>query len=345
MRPRAPIDFKREEKPYVIYALDRIKAYLENLRGKIRSILSVPLSELDRSLQRVEEAREFIRRHESLQSESTDAIIIAGALRFYLLEISRDAEQRRRKTANIEVHAKIDEPVEATRSVCSYFHGLKAYRFPKISDYFVLSEAEKLSAESGGLKKPQRILDEKFRILLSPQGFAEDLRYYRESCAIRDVPLCVAFIDIDNFKRFNEAHTEPVVDRSMLPQFMMALEAHIYPWGYAYRQGGDEYLCLIPNAHAEEASHRLNGFQEALSRMKYQGVGDERVTVSIGVCEIKPDSYLTEQQALDASARAKKHAKEQKDKGKIAYFADDQDALGLNATATIWRSSGEEETP
>ena len=56
----------------------------------------------------------------------------------------------------------------------------------------------------------------------------------------------VVFLDIDEFKEFNTAHTEPVVGRNLLPRFTLALEAHVHHHGDAYRQGGDEYRVLLP---------------------------------------------------------------------------------------------------
>ena len=52
--------------------------------------------------------------------------------------------------------------------------------------------------------------------------------------------LAVAFLDIDDFKRFNSDYGETKVDRNLLTRFMQVLEAHVYHHGFAYRQGGKE---------------------------------------------------------------------------------------------------------
>ena len=67
--------------------------------------------------------------------------------------------------------------------------------------------------------------DEKFHILFSPTLFFSDLSYYRKRCDIRQMPLAVAFLDIDCFKSFNEKHQESKIDTNLLPLFMRTVEA------------------------------------------------------------------------------------------------------------------------
>ena len=63
---------------------------------------------------------------------------------------------------------------------------------------------------------------------------------------LRGTCTTVAFLDIDNFKTFNTEYRETTVDRNILPRFMQLLDAHFKFHGHAYRQGGDEYLAIIP---------------------------------------------------------------------------------------------------
>src|ERR1019366_4323533 len=78
-------------------------------------------------------------------------------------------------------------------------------------------------------------------------GAEPDLAYYRQRTDHCGSSLAVAFVDIDHFKEFNTAHTETVIDRNVLPRFMQLVESHVHFHGHAYRQGGDEYLILLPN--------------------------------------------------------------------------------------------------
>ena len=92
-----------------------------------------------------------------------------------------------------------------------------------------------------------RQYDEKFHILQVPSFLLPDLGYFRARCEDRETPSAITFIDIDDFKSLNTRHHETKVDRNVLPRFMQAIEAHVFHHGYAYRQGGDEYLILVPS--------------------------------------------------------------------------------------------------
>ena len=83
--------------------------------------------------------------------------------------------------------------------------------------------------------------------------FLPDLHYYRSKCGARDLPVAIAFMDIDKFKDFNTTVGHTDVNRHVLPVFMGSVEAHIYGHGYAYRMSGDEYALLMPNADADLA--------------------------------------------------------------------------------------------
>lgn len=155
---------------------------------------------------------------------------------------------------------------------------------------------------------PQREYDEKFHILLSPKLFLQDLNYYRNRCELRRTALAVAYIDIDKFKSLNEKHTETEVDRLILPRFMRMLESHLYNHGFAYRQGGDEYVLLIPNISYSLCVSFLDELRQQISELEYPGTAD-RTTVSIGFCWIDADCHLTNKEILKLANDAKAFAK------------------------------------
>jgi len=153
-----------------------------------------------------------------------------------------------------------------------------------------------------------RIYDEKFGILNAPQLFFPDLYYFRETCGIRSIPLCVAYVDIDDFKSFNEKYTETKVDINLLPKFMTALEVQIYHHGYAYRYGGDEYVILLPNMSKDLAVTLLKKLQGILQELNYPEI-DGFVQVSIGLFEISANCLLTDREIEQKASKAKKYAK------------------------------------
>ncbi len=193
-------------------------------------------------------------------------------------------------------------------------------KLPVLSDFLVLSKVEEILGQSVSFE--DRIFDEKFSILNAPRLFLPDLAYYRlHCCELRDRPVSIAYMDIDNFKTFNTDLGEPAVDRDVLPFFIRILEAVIYGHGHAYRYGGDEYLTILPNRNTNEATELLEKFQEALSQAIFSGV-QSNPTVSIGVCEVTNDSFFTNRQAEEWAAKAKQFAKD-KGRNRIAGFSGD----------------------
>lgn len=145
-------------------------------------------------------------------------------------------------------------------------------RLPRAKDFLPLQHIEQSAISESRLAPRQ--YDEKFHILQAPALFLPDLAYFRARCEIRDAPLTVAFLDIDDFKRFNSAHGETRVDRNLLPRFMQTVEAHVYHHGFAYRQGGDEYLVMLPSLSKELAIAFLDELRCKLAALKYPEVRD-----------------------------------------------------------------------
>src|SRR5262249_23352978 len=142
----------------------------------------------------------------------------------------------------------------------------------------------------------------------APSLFLPDLAYFRAKCEARGTPLAVAFLDIDHFKQFNTEHTETKVDRNLLPRFMQAVEAQVFHHGYAYRQGGDEYLILIPSLSRLLAVAFFDELRYKLAGLEYPDIKG-RTTVSIGLCIAEPDCPLTDRELRDRASQAKQFAK------------------------------------
>ena len=154
-----------------------------------------------------------------------------------------------------------------------------------------------------------RQYDEKFHILQAPQLFLPDLTYFRARCDDRETPLAIAFVDIDDFKKFNTSHGETKVDRNVLPRFMQTIEAHLFHHGFAYRQGGDEYLILLPSLSRPLAVAFLDELRRKLADLAYPDV-KEKTTVSIGLCIVDADCPLTDRELRGRANGAKQFAKE-----------------------------------
>ncbi|HNF58554.1 MAG TPA: GGDEF domain-containing protein [Elusimicrobiota bacterium] len=97
-------------------------------------------------------------------------------------------------------------------------------------------------------------------------------------------PIASLFVDVDNFKHFNETHGHIFGDE-VLRQIARVIQKSVRESDVVGRYGGDEFLVMLPHARAREAmlaAERVRQGVEALSIPKEGGpaVG---VTVSVGV--------------------------------------------------------------
>jgi diguanylate cyclase (GGDEF)-like protein len=219
-----------------------------------------------------------------------------------------EAERLTEKTFHLELVDTLEQEVKTLDKLVSqeWFHAIESVPLPRINDFVPVQFIE--SAVGDRFPLLPRQYDEKFHILQTPALFLQDLAYFRAKCEVRDIPLTIAFLDIDDFKRFNSAHSETKVDRHLLPRFMQAVEAHVYHHGFAYRQGGEEYLILLPSFSKSLAVAFLDELRCSLAALKYPEIQGS-TTVSIGVCIAEPDCPLTDGELRDRANEAKKFAK------------------------------------
>ena len=219
-------------------------------------------------------------------------------------------ENRSGFTFNPDLRLRLEEKLRLFSSVMSqeWFKNTVVFDCPKIIDFLSIQHAERSLNMNRSPHQVQRSYDEKFGILNAPTLFIPDLKYYRDACELRGLPLCAAYMDIDDFKEFNTEYGEPRVDRDVLPRFMTALEAHIYSHGHAYRYGGDEYIILLPNMSSSRAANFLKSFQKNLEQLKYFQI-KKYTTVSIGIFEVSENCIQTDREVEECAASAKKFAK------------------------------------
>ncbi|HXG10458.1 MAG TPA: GGDEF domain-containing protein [Gemmataceae bacterium] len=222
------------------------------------------------------------------------------------------------KTFHPELIQTLEEEIKTLDAMCRQeaFQNIVPMNLPRAKDFLPVQYLEQSASTLPTLAPRQ--YDEKFHILQAPALFLPDLAYLRAKCEMRDTPLAVAFLDIDDFKRLNEKHSETIVDRNLLPRLMQTLEAHVYHHGYAYRQGGDEYLILLPSLSRKLAIEFLDELRSKVAGLKYPDI-EESTTVSIGLCIAEPDCPLTDRELRDRANEAKKFAKKQ-GKNCIAIF-------------------------
>ncbi|CAA7619052.1 diguanylate cyclase [Magnetospirillum sp. SS-4] len=127
----------------------------------------------------------------------------------------------------------------------------------------------------------------------------ETLDLHFQIASRANLPLTVAFADIDHFKRINDTFGHDAGDK-VLCMAAAALKDCLRQSDQLVRWGGEEFLMILPNSEAD-------GFRQVLARIRASGIGKTPdglpVTVSVGVAERRLDRCESWQALIDKADR------------------------------------------
>lgn len=123
-------------------------------------------------------------------------------------------------------------------------------------------------------------------------------RYFQEALALEvarskryDKACALVFMDVDNFKKYNDTHGHPQGD-TLLKTLAEIMMSHLRSCDLAARYGGEEFVLLLPETTKEAAIAMADGLRERVAEHPFAG-GDTqplgRVTISIGVAGMPDD--------------------------------------------------------
>jgi diguanylate cyclase len=123
--------------------------------------------------------------------------------------------------------------------------------------------------------------------------------------------LCIALLDIDNFKFFNDTYGHHVGDTA-LQHLAKVIQQTLRPTDIAARFGGEEFVILLPDTSLDEAIGAVSRLQRALTKQFFLG-NNERllITFSAGISVFKEseDQVAVLNRADQAMYLAKKSGK------------------------------------
>lgn len=121
-------------------------------------------------------------------------------------------------------------------------------------------------------------------------------------------PCAIALIDLDWFKRINDAHGHPVGDE-VLRTFAITIFANIRPADSFGRYGGEEFLLLLPDTPGDVADRTLERLRGIVADLDWSSFSPSmRVTISAGVVTLRDndtaDTFLARADSALYSAKA-----------------------------------------
>jgi diguanylate cyclase (GGDEF)-like protein/PAS domain S-box-containing protein len=134
-------------------------------------------------------------------------------------------------------------------------------------------------------------------------------------CQRSSEPLAVAMLDLDHFKRFNDAYGHAAGDR-VLQAVGDLLHRSLRAGDIACRYGGEELAIVMPGSSRDDARARLEDLRQALMKLRLCIPQGElpAITMSIGVAEAAPGKFNAAEllaRADDALYQAKKQGRNQ----------------------------------
>lgn len=115
-------------------------------------------------------------------------------------------------------------------------------------------------------------------------------------------PLSLLLMDVDHFKTVNDTYGHAAGDL-VLMRLADACRVNLRSVDLLGRFGGEEFVCLLPETHGDQALVVAERLRQALAGQVVEAdTGDIRFTVSIGVAEAKGDDASLEEMLRVADA-------------------------------------------
>jgi diguanylate cyclase (GGDEF)-like protein len=131
--------------------------------------------------------------------------------------------------------------------------------------------------------------------------------------------LSLIMIDIDHFKKINDAYGHQVGD-SVLQAFSNLLQENVRPSDTISRWGGEEFIILLPSTSSENAIVVAQKIQSAVNLYHFSEVGN--LTASFGVSNVEPNSN-SNRDSVNQADQALYEAKKQ-GRNRVVAFKDIQ---------------------
>lgn len=124
---------------------------------------------------------------------------------------------------------------------------------------------------------------------LNRRGFEEMFTKEAARAARHETPLCVALLDIDNFKKLNDSLGHDIGDKALM-HLAAVCRNTLRPQDTVARYGGEEFIILLPDTQLADATVALTRLQRELTRNFFMSGNDKvLITFSAGVTPLKPE--------------------------------------------------------
>lgn len=133
-------------------------------------------------------------------------------------------------------------------------------------------------------------------------------QYYRE-CHAQSGQLTVAVLDVDYFKRVNDAYGHECGD-AVLIGIADVLTECCQEYGEVFRYGGEEFAVISTKLSERQMTERMDRVRKAVNELKFDFMPEGQLSFSCGIYEYQGDK-MPAQEIFSRADRALYRAKEQ----------------------------------
>lgn len=131
--------------------------------------------------------------------------------------------------------------------------------------------------------------------LCNRKEFDEFLQRLVELHGFVPTPACLFMIDLDGFKRLNDAHGHQVGDAALLQVAGALSKTFLRKCDFVSRYGGDEFSVVMRDAPITSARVHAERLRTAVAEIRLPGTARQsRLSLSVGIAELSPGEPLEE---------------------------------------------------
>ncbi len=123
--------------------------------------------------------------------------------------------------------------------------------------------------------------------LINRRGYYQRFESELERARRHQTPLCVALVDVDHFKRFNDTYGHLSGDM-VLKALAEVFTQNLRRSDVVCRFGGEEFAILLPDTGLKSAVELMDRVRQNVQKLDLRGFSGEalKVTISVGVAEV-----------------------------------------------------------
>lgn len=267
---------------------------LDDLERRLKDVLFKQIEAKGRTLEAQEEMRRM------LATFIERLALMADATGAYHHKMEESAVLMERATSLAEIAPVLKSVISATHGIADDMAKVRD-ELRDMREKVSTSEAEivKLHQELNAVSAQAR--HDPLTGALNRKGLDEALERELADVQRKDTPLCIALLDVDNFKKLNDSKGHDTGDAA-LNHLVAVTRDSMRTQDTLARYGGEEFVILMPDTTMDKGIDAMMRLQRALTR-RFFLAGSEQIliTFSAGVAQLAPN-----ESGEDAITRADK---------------------------------------